>query len=203
MKVSFTLIELLVVIGIIAILTSFIFPAITPFFHHRDLELSALMLSEDISQAQRFSRVRRDGYQYYGLILLNNAGPKKDRDGYKLVCYLNCSPLPSGCDINNPEEVRIIKSWDESDSPEIAENTYFPKGVKFNATTLQIVVVNNRTYWQLGPGSSPARFSFGPAGELIVNNSQTSDYPLWIPLKGRSSSKDIFVNPLTGYVEIE
>jgi len=186
-KRAFSLFELLLVIIIIVIMFGAITPMLGSFKRKEMLDASVSKLVIDLKLAQQFARVRRNGYEFYGIELYDNLGPDGDRSGYKLVFF---SPLV------DPANETIVKSSDLVDNPEFLENTFFEKNVVFasdsefrandpNPLILGLIVFNSN-------GSATVD------GNTLLTSANDD-----IKLSDGVNEKIIHIEPLTGYVKVD
>lgn len=199
---SLTYLEILIVVCIMGIILGGALPLITPFTYRQELEASVVKLFQDLRQAHQFSRILRDEYSYYGIKFYDGLSDD-NRAGYKILLFCQtdaggtCTedPIvpfnPSGmvCNDSLATSCNFIKSSESADNPEFLENTFFSKGVTFDAAS-----------------------EFGADGTIIFNpdGSATTDGETLlgagndeIILKRGSYTRRITISALTGYVSLE
>ncbi len=84
---GFTLIEIMAVVTLMLLLAGLMVPLVSNQINKYILQAEIQKLFFDLKQTQQFSLTREEGYSYYGLELVDNAGPNNDRAGYRIVRY--------------------------------------------------------------------------------------------------------------------
>lgn len=197
---GFSVIEFLVVLGIIAIMFGAIAALKSPFQHRMSLRNSALALQTDLRTAQTYAMGKRDGYRFYGVRFFNNRGvdmlPTGEplRDGWAIVRY-EPQGIGAGFDVDAlPQPLTVIKSSENADAPQIADKTFFERGITFDGAS------------ELQPSAAvPPRHSivFNESGEATTNG-QTflgagEDS---IRLAGFGNTITITITPRTGHIQV-
>ncbi len=184
---GFTLIEIMAVVALMLILAGFMTPLVGSQINKAILQAEIQKLFFDLKQAQQFSLTREEGYSYYGLELVDNAGPNSDRAGYRIVRY-EPNELTVPPPIGSTPLLTVVKSAQTLPAPLIYdEELAFDLRVSFDPAS------------ELAAGS---RVIFTPEGSATKDGETLLDADGdEVTLQcGNVSKKTLIFEPLTGQV---
>jgi type II secretory pathway pseudopilin PulG len=205
---GFTFFEVIIALTIIFIIAATIVPMLSRFGRRQRLEISTVTLAQDLRQAQQFSRVQRDGYNYHGLRFYSGLGEDSDRQGYKLIRFCQTDaggscmgdpvsvPFDASTTCSTPDSTscEVIKGSEQVDSPELLENTFFAEGVTIDPTDSDFQVGDTIVFTSEGSATTD--------GQAFLTD-VSGDGTIGIVLALNGDNKTIVITPLTGYVRIQ
>ncbi len=184
---GFTLIEIMAVVALMALLSGFMVPWVGNQINKTLLQAEVQELFFDLKQTQQFSLTREEGYSYYGLEWVNNAGPNSDQAGYRIVRY-----EPNGLTVPPPigstPALTVVKSDQILPAPLIYdEGVAFDPRVSLDPSS-ELVAGSRVIFTPEGSATNDGETLLGANGDEITLQC------------GNVSKKKLIFEPLTGQV---